>query len=68
MASLTITRELSPAHRQIKPTNAVLHRLIATVKNPNLIVVAAFCAIGLLVTIGAMLSFSGFAAVMGQLG
>lgn len=53
-----------PASRQIEAVKSAWHRTIAIVTNPSLVMICAFCAIGLLVTVNLILHFPNFGAMM----
>jgi hypothetical protein len=59
MTHLPMTRDLQPLvklnDRRATATEAAWHRIVAAVTNPELIAVAAFCAIGLGITINVLL-------------
>jgi hypothetical protein len=59
MTHLPMTRDLQPLTkfngRRATATEAAWHRIVAAVTNPELIAVAAFCAIGLAITINVLL-------------
>jgi hypothetical protein len=40
--------------------------LVTAIKNPNLVVVAVFCTIGLLASVNVMLRFPDFGAIIAQ--
>jgi hypothetical protein len=59
MTHLPMTRDLQPLtklnNRRSTATEAAWHRIVAVVTSPELIAVAAFCAIGLAITINVLL-------------
>jgi hypothetical protein len=55
---------LNPARRPTNAPGIAWSRPVAWITNPDLIAVAVFCAIGLLVAINLILRFPDFAAVV----
>ena len=71
MTYLPVRREIrtrrNPAALQVKAPKTVYHWLVATITNPDLISVVAFCVIGLLVTANVVLRFPDFGLMVEQL-
>ena len=59
MTHLPVMRDFQPLtklnNRRGTATEAAWHRIVAVVTNPDLIAVAAFCAIGLAITMNVLL-------------
>jgi hypothetical protein len=68
MTQVPLRRELQPlmkpASRRVKSAGTVWHRLVTAITNPDLIMIVAFCAIGLLTTINVMLRFPDLGALI----
>ena len=71
MTHLPMTRDLQPLvklnNRRATATEAAWQRIVAAVTNPELIAVAAFCAIGLAITFNVLLRHPHFGLTIQQL-
>jgi hypothetical protein len=68
MTRLHMKRELSPLTRptsqQTKVAKTAWHQVVAKITDPDLIMIVAFCAIGLLITLNVMLRFPNLGALI----
>ena len=66
MTKLSVRRELQPltkpAGQLTKLPEAAWHQVLAETTDPDFIIIAAFCTIGLLITINVILRFPDFGA------
>jgi len=68
MTKLYMRRELPPltrsASQPTKSAKTVWHQVVAKITNPDLIMIVAFCAIGLLITLNVILRFPDLGALI----
>jgi hypothetical protein len=70
VTQFSVRRELQPlaedSNRRASKAATVWDRVVAAIKDPELVVVCGFCAIGLLLTLNVMLRFAEFGATISQ--
>jgi hypothetical protein len=68
MTHLPVSREPQPLTKPqiLRSAETSWERIVAAINNPELLLIVAFCALGLLITLNFILRFPDFGAVIEQ--